>query len=246
LFKDYRATSFSAGVYDKSDLNTLPATLLTYNPQLTGFSYGDGDENSPYARLNVAVTGAVSSELMPQVENLFSKLSAFDPKLWKLVSLFIGGNDLCDSCTAPDNFKREVFKANLQATIDSLKELRNVILSMVLPPDVTLLSELTGGLCSILRPFECSCNDDPATSTLHAEYCAAMHELENDPNNQREDFFVVGQPFLELIHIPQTPEGQPDMSYFAPDCFHFSAKAHSVAGLALWNNLMEPPTQKKT
>jgi len=243
LFTDYRACSFSTGVHQ--DLNTLPASLLTFNPALTGFSIGNGNENSPASRLNVAVTGAISEELGPQVSNLKSKLASFEPKLWKHVSLFIGGNDLCDSCNDPDKFSRAVYKANVQAAITSLKELTNVIVSLILPPDVTLLSELTGGLCSILRPFECSCNEHPNTSPLHKEYSKALHEIENDPQNSRPDFFVTCQPFLELIHIPQTPDGEPDMTYFAPDCFHFSAKAHSVAGLALWNNLMESPQDKK-
>jgi len=243
LFTDYRATSFSTGVHQ--DLNTLPASLLTMNPGLTGFSIDSGPWDSPGARLNIAVTGAVSAELPEQVEYLKSKLSSFNPRLWKHLSLFIGGNDLCDSCNDPDKFTREQFKTNLQVIINSLKEFENIIISLILPPDVTLLSEINEGLCAILRPFECSCNDDPATSLLHKEYCAALHEIETDPNNARPDFFVTVQPFLEEIRIPLTPDGRPDMTYFAPDCFHFSAKAHSVAGLALWNNLMEPPQDKK-
>ena len=28
------------------------------------------------------------------------------------------------------------------------------------------------------------------------------------------------------------------MSYFAPDCFHFSIKGHNAAGKGLWNNVV--------
>jgi len=183
---------------------------------------------------------------MPQVTNLMGKLSAFDPKLWKHVSLFIGGNDLCDSCNDPNRYSRAQFKANVQAVITRLKTIDNMVVSVVLPPDVTILSTITEGFCSFLRPFECSCNQNTETKALHAQYCAALHEIENDPiNNDDLDFFVTCQPFLEEIRIPLLPDQKPDMTYFAPDCFHFSAKAHSVAGLALWNNLMEAPLDKK-
>ena len=32
--------------------------------------------------------------------------------------------------------------------------------------------------------------------------------------------------------------GQPDKSYFAPDCFHFSTKGHKEMAVALWNNMV--------
>jgi len=119
------------------------------------------------------------------------------------------------------------------------------MVNLVLPPDVTLLSTVTGGICSFLRPFECSCIQNTQTKALHADYCKALHEIESDPiNNDKPDFFVSCQPFLELIQIPML-DGEPDLSYFAPDCFHFSAKAQSVAGLSLWNNMMEAPADKK-
>jgi len=210
---------------------------------------GDGDENSANSRLNVAVTGAISEELPAQVTNLINKLNSLnDPTAWKHIALFIGGNDLCDSCVEPDRFTAAVYSANVQRALDQIKgSLRNVFVSLVVPPDVTLLSELTGGLCDILRPFECSCVDPgDGAHELHALYITALHQIEKLPQyNDREDFFVVVQPFLELIHLPKLPNGENDMSYFAPDCFHFSSKAHNAAGLALWNNLMEIPADKK-
>ena len=32
----------------------------------------------------------------------------------------------------------------------------------------------------------------------------------------------------------------PDLSYLAPDCFHFSQKLHSLVARSLWNNLLQP------
>ena len=33
-------------------------------------------------------------------------------------------------------------------------------------------------------------------------------------------------------------DGKPDMSYFAPDCFHFSTKGHMEGTKALWQNMV--------
>ncbi|KAH0622631.1 hypothetical protein JD844_025098, partial [Phrynosoma platyrhinos] len=67
------------------------------------------------------------------------------------------------------------------------------------------------------------------------------HSLVNSGRyDTREDFTVVVQPFMEEATMPMTPEGLPDSSYFAPDCFHFHQKTHSQAARALWNNMLEP------
>ena len=44
----------------------------------------------------------------------------------------------------------------------------------------------------------------------------------------REDFTVVLQPMFEEFKVPYKTSGEPDLSYFAPDCFHLSAKGHSM------------------
>jgi len=244
LFTDYRASSFSSGINTR--FFTYPRCTQVFNSALAGFSVGNGNENSANSRLNVAVTGAISEELGPQVTNLVNKLQSFPPTAWKHISLFIGGNDLCDSCTDWNRYSAARYSANIQVALDQIKaQIHNVMISLVVPPDVTLLAELPGLGCSILRPFECGCNDDPDTSALQKQYIAALHEIEKLPKyNDAQDFFVVVQPFLEDIQLPRLPDGSVDMSYFAPDCFHFSTKAHSAAGLALWNNLMERPADK--
>lgn len=40
------------------------------------------------------------------------------------------------------------------------------------------------------------------------------------------------------LFLPCDQEGLPDSSFFAPDCFHFSSKAHAHAASALWNNMV--------
>lgn len=33
-------------------------------------------------------------------------------------------------------------------------------------------------------------------------------------------------------------DGRPDRSYFSPDCFHLSQKAHTLMARSLWNNMV--------
>ncbi len=73
-----------------------------------------------------------------------------------------------------------------------------------------------------------------------------------------EDFTVVVQPFMSDMAPPQLviqvgfsltffkfifpdfkANGNPDYSYFAPDCFHFSSKGHTQAAIELWNNMVD-------
>jgi len=221
--------------------------LYVFNENIEGYSTGSGNQNSANAKLNVAVTGARSYDLQPQVSLLLNKLQAFPSTDWKVLTFFIGGNDLCDACGDKPRYSPENFRANVERALDTLKQqVRNIFINLLVPPDVTLLSEVTGGLCGILHPFECGCNNDPYTSDLHKLYVQQLHALASQSKyHDRPDFHLVVQPFLEDIEIPRGPDGKPDKSYFAPDCFHFSAKSHAAAGLALWNNMMEPSSDKK-
>ena len=62
--------------------------------------------------------------------------------------------------------------------------------------------------------------------------------------DKRDDFTVVLQPFFDHTIIPRKPDGSVDRSFFAPDCFHFSGKAHAASALALWNAMLEPVGKK--
>jgi len=248
LFNDYRGASFAIGGTKTIEVcSTLANILQRYNTHITGFSTGTGNEDTATARLNVAVTGATSYDLGSQVTSLVNKLAAYDPNGWKVLTFFIGGNDLCDACNDPDRYSADNYANNVGAALDAIKaSIPKVFVNLVLPPDVSLLSGVTGGLCGILHPFECGCNTEPSTPVLHKEYVLALDGLVAHPKyHDKLDFYVSIQPFLEVIQIPKGPDGKPDKSYFAPDCFHFSLKSHSASGLALWNNMMESANDKK-
>jgi hypothetical protein len=123
-------------------------------------------------------------------------------------------------------------------------------------------------LCVMLRP-RCACGTSP-DSSLRANISAAAEQyhlltvaLANkekycflssffpaicfsifihfaDRFKTRDDWTVVNQPFMVNSNIPVLPDGTPDRSYLAPDCFHFARKTHNGAAVALWNNMMQP------
>jgi len=244
---DNRAYSFGGGYSGYPDVNTLPTSLKKFNPALTGYAIGDGDAYSPNAKLNVAVDGAISENLGPQVTHLLNKLESYPSDDWKHLTIFIGGNDLCDSCNNLSKFSPARYQANLEAVLDRIKAyIPKIFISLVTPPDVTLLTLVqTNFRCIPFNPFTCACKTKAGTKDLQRLYSKVLHDLEVLPKyNDKEDFFLSIQPFMEDIEIPLLPDRTPDMQYWAIDCFHFSSVAHSAAVQALWNNLMEPRDKK--
>lgn len=102
------------GGNDIDSTMTMPNILKQFSPNLTGFSL---DKTWLYTKkgdkLNRAVSGSQAYELMDQVTSLIgliksSKEIDFEND-WKLVTLFIGANDLCESCRGdkkdlPENY----------------------------------------------------------------------------------------------------------------------------------------------
>ncbi|KAI5611274.1 phospholipase B1, membrane-associated [Silurus asotus] len=86
-----------------------------------------------------------------------------------------------------------------------------------------------------------------ALKLINQEY---QTELERLISGQRydghEDFTVVLQPYLQNTTIPSDKDGNPDLSYFTLDCFHFSERAQAEMAISLWNNMLEPVGNKQT
>eukprot|EP01102_Stenamoeba_stenopodia_P019626 TRINITY_DN745_c0_g1_i4.p1 TRINITY_DN745_c0_g1~~TRINITY_DN745_c0_g1_i4.p1 ORF type:complete len:491 (-),score=98.08 TRINITY_DN745_c0_g1_i4:117-1589(-) len=254
----YRGVSWCIGGDDSvSSVLTVPNALRQYNPNVVGFSLGTGKQDSKGANLNAAVSGAVSADLPAQAQALIDKMKAdssydFDNS-WKLLTIFIGGNDLCKYCQDTDKYSPSNYGANLEATLNVLlQSMPKVLVNLVPVVDVTRLAEVSSGLCTLLHPFECPCgtgssNEQQMTREAQVAYVQQTYQvaaLSQYSNN--DQFAVVVQPFLVDTDIPRLPNGEPDPSYFAPDCFHFSGKAHAAAAVGLWNNMFEPVSQKKT
>jgi len=260
LFIEYRDISFSIGGEDTVEKYiTLPNVIKKFNPKLIGFSTGDSTYGITYPseQLNVAVSGSTNYDLKHQAERLVEKLvngKKYDfYNTWKVVTLFIGGNDLCACCRKLEKYKPDKFIKGVREALDVLHEnIPKILVNVITPPDVTILQDLSSTYCDIPHWIECKCGSvyGPVarnfTSHRRQEYTKLLQDLtSSDRYDTRDDFTVVLQPFFDETVIPRLPNGKVDRSYFAPDCFHFTWKAHAATALGLWNSMLEPVGHKR-
>ncbi|XP_044515532.1 phospholipase B1, membrane-associated [Gracilinanus agilis] len=264
VLTQYRGLSWSIGGNENiSTVTTLANILREFNPSLIGFSTGTGNQNSAAAFLNQAVAGATSENLPSQARRLVDLMKENErinfQDDWKIVTLFIGGNDLCDSCNDPLRFSAQNFTAHIGKTLDILHaEVPRAFVNLVTVLSIASLRELyqeenincprliLRSLCPCVLKFQDNSTELTTLIELNKQYQEETHRLvDSGRYDTRDDFTVVLQPFLEQVPMPKTPEGLPDSSFFAPDCFHFHGKAHARVARALWNNMLEPVGEKK-
>jgi len=259
LLYEWRGNSWSIGGDNNlaSGTSTLPNILKMFNPNVKGYSTGVHFFSSGDA-LNVAVSGAIVQDMPKQANNLVAKLKAdtsinFDED-WKMITLFIGGNNLCAYCKDVNAHSAATYKQNIQDALDILKlNVPRAYVNLVEIFDISPIAGLgTNFVCSLVHSVVCSCGhgdnaDTVGISSLSKEYQKAVQELvESGRYDGTDDFTVVNQPFFRDTVPPARFDGTPDLSYFAPDCFHFSEKGHNSAGKGLWNNIVSPIGKKRT
>ncbi|XP_038075947.1 phospholipase B1, membrane-associated-like [Patiria miniata] len=250
---EYRGLSAPiGGDKDLSSVVTLPNVVKKYNPAVYGFSTGTGGVSNPNSKLNVAIPGAVAEGMPGQAKTLVDRMRN-DPNVdfdndWKLVTLFIGGNDLCRQCENPDRFSTANYVAHVEEAIQILSEVPRTFVNVIGILEAWRVAELTGIVCDVLHLALCPCgmSEDGKEMMKKAttEYQNLLQDSINSGKFDREDFAAVFQPFFLDTILPRHPDGQPDYSYFAPDCFHFSAKAHGAQAVATWNNMLQPVGSK--
>jgi len=257
VFTEYRGLSWSIGGDKTVDTyTTIPNLIKKYNANVQGFSVATGKQSSSNARLNQAVTGAVSSGLAEQALSLIYMLEDGQKQGkwnintdWKLLTIFIGCNNLCDYCNDKNTNAPAKYMAEVEQAIDAIQSrIPRVFVNLVQPVDVTLLGVLSTGLCSLLHPFECPCATGSGVQPARdawSQYTQALRDIAGQAKYKVQDFAVSVQPFFLKTKVPTLPDGSPDHSYFAPDCFHFSTKAHMAAGVGLWNNMFEAEGSKE-
>ncbi|XP_016000830.2 phospholipase B1, membrane-associated [Rousettus aegyptiacus] len=265
VLTQYRGLSWSGGGdHNLSSVITVANILREFNPSLRGYSVGTGNEDSPGAFLNQAVAGDRAEGLSAQARRLVN-LMKNDTRIdfqedWKLITLFIGSNDLCTFCNDVAHYSPQNFTNNLGKALEILHaEVPRAFVNLVNVLEIINLRKLyqenkincprmiLRNLCPCVLKFNDSSTELASLVEVNKKYQDRTHQLvESGRYDTREDFTVVVQPFFEKLDMPKTSEGLPDSSFFAPDCFHFSSKSHAHAASALWNNMLEPVGQKAT
>jgi len=209
VFTEYRGVSWSVGGDDDvSQFITMPNILKKYNPNLIGYSVGTGGESSKNSQLNAAISGSRVEALPGQAQTLVAKMKS-DTRIniqedWKIVTIWIGGNDLCDYCDDTQKHSPENYQALVRQSIRTLRDgLPKLFINLVLGIDITKLYELDDCLCGILHYFECKCatsSDESVRQQVSQalfQYNQKLVSLrDEDEFNNREDFTIVLQPFL--------------------------------------------------
>ncbi|KAI4577393.1 hypothetical protein MJT46_003228 [Ovis ammon polii x Ovis aries] len=177
---------------------------------------------------------------------------------WKVITVLIGGNDLCDYCTDSNLYSADNFFDHLRNALDILhREVPRALVNLVDFLSPSIMRQVFLGnpdkcpvhqasiLCNcVLTPRESS-QELAKLESITRAYQSSMRELvESGRYETREDFSVVLQPFFYNIRLPVLADGRPDVSFFAPDCLHPSQKFHSQLSRALWINMLEPLGRK--
>ncbi|KAF1376794.1 hypothetical protein PFLUV_G00215140 [Perca fluviatilis] len=265
VLSQYRGLSWSIGGDENlTTVTTLPNILKHFNHNLTGYSVGKGKEQTPQAFLNQAVAGAKSKNIPTQVRALVARMKK-DSRInfeldWKVITLFIGGNDICDHCYNSLLYSEENYIRNVRDSLDYLhKEMPRALVNLVEPLHIIPLREMhsdTSLKCPTwLVNILCPCVILPMPNSealqkvedINRNYQRLLHELvESGRYDTRSDFTVVVQPFFRRIVVPRLPDGRADRSFFSADCFHLSQKAQTLMARSLWNNMLEPLGNKTT
>ncbi|XP_037097370.1 phospholipase B1, membrane-associated isoform X1 [Syngnathus acus] len=263
LLNEYRGLSWSIGGDENiTTVTTLPNILREFNPSLTGFSQGIGKQGSPAAFLNQAVAGAKSGDVAEQVRILVDIMKN-DTRIdfrndWKVITMFIGGNDICDFCSDSVIFSPRNVAERIRRALDILhnevpRALVNLVELLNILPVRDLHKDKTLGCPTWFGRMVCPCVLSPKDGSVELRkteeflrgYQHAMRQLvDSGRYDTHDNFTVVLQPFFREVFLPTSPDGRPDRSYFSPDCFHLSQKAHTLMARALWNNMLEPVGNK--
>ncbi|KAL2098466.1 hypothetical protein ACEWY4_004946 [Coilia grayii] len=260
---EYRHVSFSIGGHGTfKDVITLANIVRLFNPDVLGpapvWTLNEHPTTVEQTGFNVAVTGHNSLNFSDQTRNMidtFKNFSAMNfEEDWKLVTVLIGMNDICDHCKNKTLFSVDNFIGHISESLQMMMdEVPRMIVNMVQLLTMKSLREVTKPTlgCQLQKSF-CSCLVLPEENStelaelvdLNREFQLRLEELIRSGRFQKEDFAVVLQPYLTFTELPKLPNGKVDFTYFGPDCFHFSVKGHEELAKGLWNNMFQPEGEK--
>uniref|UniRef100_A0A1I8HMA4 Phospholipase B1, membrane-associated n=1 Tax=Macrostomum lignano TaxID=282301 RepID=A0A1I8HMA4_9PLAT len=233
--------SAGSGIHAFTPLGIVLSFRGSYNPNLRGYAKGVLKKSRGF---DVAVPGAKSEDMLKQAYDLIQRMKA-DPTVdyqndWKVITLFIGGNDLCAYCKNPRYYAAEMYTANIKRALDLLhSEVPRAFVNVVNVLDVSQIKELNRGLaCTVLHYFECRCG-------AFKQPTEELRQIVLEYQGNLSALWCCSLSWKKTV-LPKNRCGKPDLAYFAPDCFHLSGLGNARAAQALWNNMIEPVGAKRT
>uniref|UniRef100_W5LWG6 Phospholipase B1, membrane-associated n=1 Tax=Lepisosteus oculatus TaxID=7918 RepID=W5LWG6_LEPOC len=261
LRTEWRGRSWSIGGDESLEkVTTLPNILRKFSSSLYGFSLGRGTANS---RFNMAVSGAKAALPVGLCVSVWARL--YEHKTChRQEEPFGSASDLCCSLCLPgqETLSVQNYTRHLRDSLDLLyREVPRVFVNVLEILQIEGLRRIRSDTlgCSLLQSLcpsrnSCPCFLIPGENSLelieikriNQEYQEETERLVSGGRyDGREDFAVVTQPFLKNSIIPLAADGEPDLSFFSVDCFHFSERGHAEMAIGLWNNMLEPVGRKQ-
>ncbi|XP_056151408.1 phospholipase B1, membrane-associated [Lampris incognitus] len=256
---EFRHLSWSIGGYGTyQDVITLANIFKLFNPELLGPAPQRTVHGHPATvnetGFNFAVTGHNTLNVSDQIRHMIDTLKSY-PGLnfqedWKLVTMLIGMNDICDYCKNETRFSPDNFIRYMTEALDMMmSEVPRIIVNVVQILPMKPLREVTRPTlgCLLQRKF-CSCLVRPKENStelkelieINLEFQRRLEDLLHSDRFLKKDFAVVLQPYLKNAGPPRLADGSIDLSFFAADCFHFTVKGHEELAKGLWNNMFQP------
>ncbi|XP_074548146.1 phospholipase B1, membrane-associated-like [Halichoeres trimaculatus] len=173
---------------------------------------------------------------------------------WKVVTMLIGMNDICDYCKNKTLFSPENFIHYMTEALDMMmSEIPRTIVNVVQILQMKPLREVQKPSlgCQLQKRF-CSCLVQPEDDSselkelveINYEFQRRLEKILDSNRYFKKDFAVILQPYLEEAEPPRLPDGTIDLSFFTADCFHFTVKGHEELAKGLWNNMFQPVGKK--
>ncbi|ULT88897.1 hypothetical protein L3Y34_007832 [Caenorhabditis briggsae] len=209
----------------------------------TGVGYGDN------AGFDVAIGGMKSDDILRQAQVLVQKIRAVKEidveKDWKLVSLWIGTNDVGDLGYGDrPPIPVDQYKAYIEKGISYLKEnLPRTIVTVIAMFPPQLLQEAHSIMTTGHRPD--SEERQKQRDELSDGYRNASYKIQNEGKFNDKNFTVVVQPFAtEYTDAYVDQQGHYNSAFYAVDLFHLSKLGHAILAKHYWQNLFEPVGEK--